>query len=1486
MKKYVGLLLLCVAVLALRPSSAVTQVTAPVVAQPVLGSADAETVLMGSAPGGEPGEAWGYRQLPLDVGGAAIGDTPLEFGDPGEGNNQLAFLRYTRGTGWYVAQTPLEITSVEENGVSRQVLRPYRGFSPIPNSARITEHGGGILIGNDVKRGQQGRDPVVLLERAPGGRFTELPVSPAVLESGESLADVNGLSPTAVAAFERDGRSAAFIAAKSFGAESAVLYFDGESWSREPVALPAGSEGAFDIVAIDATGPDNAWMLARPDDSLQRGVTLFQRVTDGGPHWIERDIGNPLFSARQNATFGISGIDVPSGDTRPISVTSDGVWIDGRLTAGSGEERVDRSFTLFFDPSQGALTGSWCDVTLSTGPLCTFPFGARFGANGYRSFAWPGPGYGSRIITNPLDVGGGNGTNRGTYLRLDGNQFTRVPGAGGNFRESGAFSSPDEGWIEGPVHVTREPEPLRLGPAWPLSLRAPLTSIASAPGSGPDLGGRALAVGMDGGVARYAAGSGWTREFLLSSNGAVVKAGLRGVAWPEPARAHAVGDLGAMWLWRAETGLWEKDPAAPVGFEGNLMDVAFDPRNPERGYAVGKGGVLLRYDKTWIPEPLPAAAANSNLSSISFAGSQALVAAGPHLLVNDGGGWRVDAGADALLDSLPSRPDMRVAAGLPDGGVVVAGTHVVLERDGFGHPWRLSGQPLPSATAVAAAAYRDGGRVRAILSTTGVSYPPSVDPEPQPGLPPPVLQPYPPSGDGYVLRETPSGWRDEQHMSFASSGLDKPIKADPVLDFLLDANGNGWTVGGWSGDVDNADRGIAARTLTGKALRQAVQTSYVSRYGSGAEVAPPIRGDTVPLAGGPARFAFASHAQCEQPCAGLAGQGIGPDRGLEGLLGKVAGFGALPGGPRMLLYGGGRLSPGAGGLDGNEAFRFAQELGSQPGLPVFNTVSAGDLAPGGLGPFTAAFEMFNAPFGRGPAPPGVDASGVPGAAPASGARTHYAFDSHGSGGVVRVIVIDNSSGSLAASDPHQNPPEQQAPWLQAALADARAKQIPSIVIGSRDLNTRFSPRLNIASDGDEVARMLVEGGASAYFFERPEENRAYRIPAGGADTIPTFGSGTVSYRSPVSQQRDQPDALFGDAGFLLAEVNAARRNPTTNRAPVSARLIPLIEDVSLLPLDGTLLRRSRPALFQGIGRRPRAGDRWGRAATDGTANPPGGDPYVAFPPAQCLVAGCSARLAAEYEFISSDPDIADFVKQDPNSSNLRKPYIGPGDKVVSDSSSGLVCTFNAGTATLTIRAGGVAYSQTVRVLPGSVQRPCGTRPLNPSRFRRAAPRAAPPAPPPPAPQGSPPVEFTPPPPPPAPAPPAPPPANPPNPPTPSTFLPPLEPIAYLPPVPLPTPPPAIRPSPPSGGLGRAYQVEEKREEEAAPEESQASARYIHADHHALPPGLVLAVIVFVAFAGASIRGGGRGRARKIEAAVVANREYEATRNRYRRGNIR
>ncbi|MDP1862159.1 MAG: hypothetical protein Q8K82_26140, partial [Gemmatimonadaceae bacterium] len=422
-------------------------------------------------------------------------------------------------------------------------------------------------------------------------------------------------------------------------------------------------------------------------------------------------------------------------------------------------------------------------------------------------------------------------------------------------------------------------------------------------------------------------------------------------------------------------------------------------------------------------------------------------------------------------------------------------------------------------------------------------------------------------------------------------------------------------------------------------------------------------------------------------------------------------------------------SAAAAGFTGSqspaEARRYASLLAASDGLPVYPAVSAGDSDGGtDAAPFRAAFAGFPAPFGDGPAPPGVAPIATGGA---GAARTLYAFDSAGAGGTVRVVVIDNSRGSLAASDPYQNPAGPQAPWLAAQLAAARARSIPAVVMGSRDLNSRFAPALNVASDADAVARILLEGGASAYFFERPEENRAGAIPAGSPVTIPQYGTGTLGYRSPLSNTLapGQPDALFGDAGFLLAEVDVARRDPATNRAPVRARLMPVVEDLSLLAVDGILLRRSRPSLFQGLGRKPISGDRWGEVSgSDGNPTPPGGDPYTAFPAALCTGPTCSSRMSPEFTFTSSDPDIATFVRQDPASTNLRKPFIDAAtDKPVADAASGLLCPFNAGTTTVTISAGGLAFSQQVTVLGGSVQRPCGTVPLNPSRFPAPAPAA-------------------------------------------------------------------------------------------------------------------------------------------------------------------
>lgn len=1458
---------------AMLPTIGETQTAASVGPLPTLGTADSEMVIMGAAPMGLPGETWGYRRLPLSVGAIVSGGRSLPFGaspTPASPDPQLAFLRHTTATGWQVVQTPLD-----ENG------DPYRGPAPNRLSARTTPLGGGVLIGRDTDRPPESQ--LVVLHRIPGGQYRVLRGPPdSVLlpadgdQPAEALAADRGSGAVAIAAVDEASSTGLFIAPTGRAVENAILHYDGQDWTREPVDVPPGSEASFGIVAIGASGADNAWALGRtdPEQDPGRGITLFQRTTgQGGARWVERSLGSSVFADRETPGQALTDVGPLTGSSQPLTVTSDGVWIDGTLTSNGAA----REFTLYFDPDAGgSVTGSWCDVA----GACDFPLDAKLSrGTGYRSFAWAGSGFGTRVITNPLDVEGDDRTNRGTYLRFDGQTFVRRAGGGANFRPSAGFASPDDGWIEGPVQISSEPRPDRLR-SWPVALRAPLADVTPAPGEPvAALGSQALAAGIDGSIARYKPGRGWQREFLFSSSGSVSKATLRGVAWPEPGRAHSVGDLGAMWQWNADNNLWEPDPAAPVGFEGNLMDVAFAPGDPDRGYAVGKGGVLLRYGKSWEQETLPAGYESRDLTQVTFAGAQAIAAAGGDLLVSDGGAWRVDESARRLLDTVRiGRPQLFAVAGLPDGGAVAAGRDIVIERDGPGSPWRFSDQPLPGSTVVAAAAVRSGARVRAVVSVVPqLLYPPADEiPEADPNVPAPIIPPFQLPGDGYVLRETEAGWVDDQRTSFGGSSTDRPLKSDPILSFVLDGEGNGWAVGGWSGDADIAGRGSSARNSTGRAIRARVRTSGIYRFGAGASAPPTATGrDSVALPAGPVRFAVGGHAQCESACADLAPQDIGPDRTLTAALAQAGRLGGGTG-PRAFLYTGARSKTG---LTGREAGRYAALLGSQPGLAVFPALGAGDAAALAA-PFKTSFAGFPGPVGNGAAPSGVSSAGMPGAAPGPGARTHYAFDTSGAGGTVRVIVIDNSLGSLATSDPHQNPSEAQRPWLISTLADARSKGIATIVMGSRELNTRFTPALNTASDGEDVARLLVDGGASAYVFDRPEENRTSRIPSGASDTIPAFASGSLGYRSPISGATgvNAPDSLFGDSGFLLLEVGAAKRSAATNRAPVSARLIPVIEDLSLEATDGTLLRRSRPSLFRGLGRRPRAGDRWGRfAAGDGNPDPPGGDPYTPFPPDQCLVAGCATRITPEYEFTSSDPDIADFVRQDPASSNLRKPFLDAGDKVVTDSRSGLLCPFNAGTTTVTVSAGGFSFSETLRVLNGSVQRPCGTRPLRADRFKRSQPGAVPPAPPPPppAPAPAPPVDFQPPPPPPAPVappaavPPAPPAqAAPPTPPVPPSVLLPSVPLqgptlTNSPTIPPPPPPPAIRPLPPGGAPGRVYQVEEKREEEVAPEQSQAFSRYEPEDNS--PPAYLLGLVAIAALAGVGMRGTG-GRRQRVRAA--------------------
>lgn len=1442
------------------PGAGTGQTGALPLALPELGVAGPSTVLMDAVPGGEPGEAWGYTRLGADIPQPRVGDRLVAFGAaPGTGtpDPQLAFLRHTDATGWQVYETP-----VDEQGT---VLR---GLAPNADAARMTAGGGGAIV---VQDGQAPpAEQAAILRRQPGGRFTRVPRPPASVllaaddpnpdDPAEAFAADRGRGRVNLAAFARDGRAGFYVVPVGRDVENAVIRNDGTdgagAWTREEI--DTGAVTTFEVAAIAARTEDDAWLTAR---DATDGIRLFRRDDGATPQWQELDLGTTPFSdAAEAATAGISAVRPLDGTAQTLTVTSDGVWVDGQFESGGAVS----SFTLFVRPGAAVAdrVTSWCDVAT----VCDHGFAdARFSTGqGYRSFAWPGADSGTRIVTNILRAGGDDATNRGAYLRMNGASARRVPGAGSNFQASGAFFSVDDGWLGGPVRVTQSPPAARLR-TWPVALRAPLTDVTPEPGTPAGaLESRALAVGGDGAVARFEPGQGWIREFLLSSNGNVSRPLLRGVAWPEAGRAHAVGDLGAMWLWRADTGLWERDPGSPIGFEANMMDIAFEPGNPSRGYAVGKEGTILRYDKSWQPDAVPAGFEDANVTSVMFSGGSAYAVTSGAVLVNDGGGWREDAEIGLLLNDVRrGSPFLYAAAGLPDGGAVIAGRNLVLKRERAGAPWTFARQPTLQVTAVAASAFREDGELRAMIAGVPVLQYPSPDPpvEVDPNVPPPILPPFLLPGDGYVLRETASGWRDEQRAVFGGSGNDRPAKSDPVAAFLVDERGAGWAVGGWSGSADSAGRGTSGRGGGARQVRARVQTGAIFRYEpSGAPPAAPAAeaAAPVPLSGTVARFAVGGHAECDQACAELSNQSIAPDRTLSVALAQAGAMAGREGAPRAFLYTGGRTKPGGGQQTAAEAGRYAELLAGSP-LPAFPAVSAGDSEGGNAVAFRAAFGAFGGPFGTGATPAGV--APVAAAAASAGARTHYAFDSTGPAGAVRVVVIDNSAGSLAASDPHQNPSEPQQPWLKATLSDARARGIPAIVVGSRDLNPRARPALNVATDGDEIAQLLVDEGASAYFFDRPEENRVGAIPSGGAVTIPSFGTGALGYRSPTTNAASigRPDALFGAAAFLLAEVDVARRDPLTNRAPVAVRAIPVLESLSLQAVDGVLLRRSRPSLFQGLGRRPVAGDRWGPlGGGDAIPSPAGSDAYTTFPPDQCVIQGCSTRVVPEYTFVSSDPDIADFVQQDPQSTNLRKPLLGADDKVITDNTSGLLCPFNAGETTVTVTAGGLAYSQRIRVQAGSVQRPCGTRPLDPSRFQRqTASSSTPSAPPPPPAAAAAPVEFTPPPPPVPPAAPTPaatptPTAKPPAPPAQLPVLPVL-PFLVPPPIlstglpPIPVPPPAgffAQPIPPGGATVRV--TEEKREEEEAYESSSAFSAYDAAEHEGLSPywaGLLLLGVI-------------------------------------------
>jgi hypothetical protein len=1320
-----------------QPSARATSQAEPIVArtsgsldfQPILGLPATDVEVIGASPGEAPGEVWAQGQ---------IGDIPAILGTHQVLKAQT-LLRYTASSGaWQVVPV--------QNSQGQALSFGWWGSEVTPD--------GGVLLAGEAQEGSSG-EAQSIVTRDPGGAFVPAPAPSAsgpaaVIGAGEQLFPTGSSAgraspdPLMAALDGAEGDTGALVVpvwARPKGSEEAlppgVLHYDGSAWTREPLCSDYESgtctpvSASLEPLALSASSPQSAWLLAR---AAKGQIELFQRLSltgSGTPVWVQVQFTSGLLSAGGPAPD--ESISAPGGAM--LTASSQGVWVDLELSGAGGQTG---SATLLASAAThegldtGTVLGTWCYPT-SLCPSGSASLGAALPGD-YASFAWAGSGNspGTRVITGLPDgallrlregqsafsyeAGGGAG-GAGGAVGPGGVTLGQLPGAASTPGGGAAFLSPTEGWLGDDssslssatpqvIHASGAGAPDELQ-TWPVSLHSPLLAIAAQPGSTPGApGAQALAVGTNGGVARYSPGQGWSPEYLYSSSGERQTPTLRGVAWPEPGRAYAVGDNGAMWLWQADSGLWEPDPAESAGFRGQLTAIAFSASDPDLGYAVGKQGVLLAYGKTWIQQALPAELAQANFTSVAFAGDEAIAtyrmlspsARDPNqevggLIVNSGSGWQVDSSAQALLSQLPAQDTvLSKVAGLPDGAAVAAGPGLVIERDSATAPWRLSSEPLPEAGNVSAlAAFQEGSSVRALVSLDPGDDPNNnplyekIDNPPGPTLGQygELLGPDPLPERGYLLRETAAGWQDEEHEAFPKPGGDDlPGWPDAVLALLVDSSGQqGWAVGGQTGEE--------LATYGSPGAQEAVQTAGVMRLGSGL-AAPQSTSAPISVPAGDVSFAVGGNAQCASACANFSGEQLGPEAWLSAAISRAEQITGL----RAFLYTGTRVAGDAGGEFEHELDRYASLL--QGGeLPVYSAISSSDVQSGGD---PAEFEQALGAV----APAGSVPLGTP---PPPAGEAAYAFESTGRSGAVRVVVLDYAASALSPEDTttascpsNYAQPANQLQWLCSQLYYAKQAGVPAIVMGNKDITDPST------QDGKAVQQVLLSGGASAYLFDSSEENLSTQIGS-GSEAIPAYGSGTLGYVSPPLHD---PEDFLGASGVLTVSIDAAARSTQTNRAPVTASLMLSIGQLGLEASNGTLLRRSHVALFQGLARRPLGGE---EALLGGGGNvlEESPDPYIPIPET-CQGTNCAQFIAPAYSFSSSNPDVGDFVEPNPSSTNPRAVLQVDG-KPVADSSSGLFCAYNAGTTTVTLSTGGLSYAEQVTVQAGSVEQPCGTVPL-------------------------------------------------------------------------------------------------------------------------------------------------------------------------------
>jgi hypothetical protein len=1184
---------------------------------------------------------------------AQVAGSPLPYTDPG---NQLVVLRYTDELGWQIVDV---LRNADGTAYQLPTLQTYvRGAMTPGGEAWLWVWG----------RNADGTQTYSLFHRSPGGAFFADPAATSALGPGLlNLGTSTGLESLRVRASadgtvfgmlvapgqQRKTISVPTVGGGSTSVSSALDYgvLSGSSWTLATANVPAAySPRPGDVLTLKAGDVD------APGEGFG-AVSLTTSPSVPAPSYLGRFVGsNWTYGATGSDAFDATGLLAVAGTTvTALGLYDSGqdVWVGAHVSSSAVKNDTTPgtvvNAVLRVDASTGAVISAWCVPALQQVGACDESLDPDHPA------AVPDAVF--QTASGEVAVALGQ-----DFVDLfENDAWSRVAAPGHILTDDSLFTGPSDGWLAGQAAVGRwTPEP----PAsqlvtWPEANRSPLMSVALPPGSTNALSsGGALAVGLDGTALHFDPTVGWVIDPLPPRASHI---NVTSVAFAGPTSAFAVGQFGLILRWDGTS--WSEDPQSISLTQAQLNGVAFDSSG--QGWAVGAFGTILHFDGTsWSAEQPPPEDSGIDITSVAVAGSDVFAVAGGNLIERRPDGSWITVPASALPGNpAPNPGDLRVVAGLPDGGAVAAGRTVVLLRQAAGQPFQYAPQPIEGVAVAAAAARDSAGRVTALLSVAPLQNGRDVT-----GYPP---------GDGDLIRETAAGnWQDLSLTQYPGQGDlpgDGALKTDPVLGIAANANATSvWAVGGYAGTATTAGQG-SGNILPARSTDW--YTSSIWRYDE-AGTARPIglspTNLTLPAAQGTVSFAFFSSPECNVQCA--ATLDAQPDVNLEAASAQIATFAQQPGGPAFAILGGNARGPVDSGswTLGNGAFDFSHldsllaPLGSVPLYAAYGPLDAVPNQVDPTEPWASAFAGSPAPFGSGAAAPGTTAAGAGGSAGV--VHRYYAFDATQNGGTLRVIVLDNSAGSLDASDPGQSL------WLTNELADANSRGLHVIVAAGQPLR---------GSDAENaISAQLAGAGVSAVFTgDSAQVNEEHMVPDGGSPQIPEYEGASLGYQQAANN------------GVVWYDVSI-----DTGSGAVSIDAVPVIDSLSIRPLEGLTVARSSTLQFQAIARRP-----VGSLPATTSDSSPGIANYVNIP-----APGCGARpcIQPTYTFSSSDPTIGNFVV--PSSSGSQFPQLNADGTTTASPTSGLFCAFNTGTTSISVTTGLLTYSLPVTVLPGGFGPPCGT----------------------------------------------------------------------------------------------------------------------------------------------------------------------------------